>query len=108
MTFHVGLVCAAGVSSTFLAHAVRSALAESGLNAVNLEPMAADRAAVADVDLMLIAHHLRGAASERATATSAPLVVLSTDDRAAVITEAVRVIAEHRPTAPSWKDTDHG
>ena len=94
MTFRVGLVCAAGVSSTFLAHAVRSALAESGLD-VELEPMAADRAAVADVELLLIAHHLRGAAAELAAATAAPLVVLSTDDRAAVVTEAVRVIAEH-------------
>lgn len=95
MTFRVGLVCAAGVSSTFLAHAVRCALAESGLDAVELEPMAADRAAVADVELLLIAHHLRGAAAELAAATAAPHVVLSTDDRATVITEAFRVIAEH-------------
>ena len=95
MTFTVGLVCAAGVSSTFLAHGLRAALSDAGLDSVELEPMAADRAAVADAGLLLVAHHLRGAADELAAATSAPIVVLSTDDRTAVITEAVRSLVLH-------------
>lgn len=101
MTYRVGLVCAAGVSSTFLAHGLRAAIADADLRAVELEPMSADRAVVAEVELLLLAHHLRGAADELRTATAAPVVLLTTDDRAAVIDEATREIAQRvAHTAP--------
>lgn len=93
VTHRVGLVCAAGVSSTFLAHGLRVAIADAGLDAVKLEPLSADRAVTAEVDLLLLAHHLRGAADELRTAAAAPIVLLTTDDRAAVIDEAIGEIA---------------
>ena len=101
VTYRVGLVCAAGVSSTFLAHGLRAAIADADLRAVELEPMSADRAVAADVDLLLLAHHLRGAADELRTATAAPIVLLTTDDRAAVIDDAIGEIARRvADTAP--------
>lgn len=98
MTYRVGLVCAAGVSSTFLAHALRAAIVDAGLTAVELEPMSADRAVAADVELLLVAHHLRGACDELRTATATPIVLLTTDDRGAVITEATREILQRVDT----------
>jgi cellobiose PTS system EIIB component len=100
MTYRVGIVCAAGVSSTFLAHGLRAAIADAGLATVELEPMAADRAVAAEVDLLLVAHHLRGAADELRAATAAPAVVLTTDDRATVIDEALGHITA-RATHPN-------
>ena len=94
MTITVGLVCAAGVSSTFLAQAIRRELKLTGVD-VRFEPLSADQfdQAVGELDLVLVAQHL-GAdfAAIAARAGSTPVVLLTSDTHGVAVTEAIAEI----------------
>lgn len=103
MTITVGLVCAAGVSSTFLAQAIRRELKLTGVD-VRFEPLSVDQfeQAVSELDLVLVAQHLGGQYGViAAQAGNTPVVLLSSDTHGVAVTEAIAEITAHTTTVVS-------
>ena len=103
MTITVGLVCAAGVSSTFLAQAIRRELKLTGVD-VRFEPLSVDQfeQAVSELDLVLVAQHLRGQyGAIAAQAGGTPVVLLISDTHGVAVAEAIAEITAHTTTVVS-------
>lgn len=102
MTITVGLVCAAGVSSTFLAQAIRRELTPTCVD-LHVEPLAADQVgqAAGELDLVLVAQHL-GAdlAAIAARAGSTPVVLLTSDTHGVAVAEAIAEITARTTATP--------
>lgn len=102
MTITVGLVCAAGVSSTFLAQAIRRELKLTGVD-VRFEPLSVDQfdVAVGQLDLVLVAQHLGDQFADVASrAGSTPVVLLSSDHHGVAVTEAIAEITARTTATP--------
>lgn len=93
MTRIAAIVCGAGVSSTFLARAVRELAAQHGLEWV-IEPLAEDQvgARIGELSIVLIGHHLAdrfAEVSESLARSGVPVVCLESDDHASAAQQAL-------------------
>lgn len=93
MTRTAAIVCGAGVSSTFLARAVRDLVAQHGLD-WQIEPLAEDqvRSRLDDLSIVLLGHHLADRFTE-VSASLAPhgvsIVSLDSDNHASAAAQAL-------------------
>ncbi len=93
------IVCGAGVSSTFLARAVRDLANDSGLD-WQVEPLAEDQLAnrADSVGLVLVGHHLAHRLDDLRLVVASrgvPVVVLESDDLAAAAHQSVALLHAH-------------
>jgi len=93
MTRTAAIVCGAGVSSTFLARAVRELAAQHGLE-WNIEPLAEDQvgARIGELSMVFVGHHLadRFAEVSKSLAPSGVAVIcLESDDHASAAHQAL-------------------
>jgi cellobiose PTS system EIIB component len=81
------VVCGAGASSTFIAHRIRRAASNRGIEVrANATSESQLDAALADADVLLVGAHLVdriGGLRERAAAASVPLAILTSEAAAA-------------------------
>ena len=96
MTRTAAIVCGAGVSSTFLARAVRERVSQSGLDWL-IEPLAADQvvARAAEFSVVLVGHHLADSFEEfsaRIADSGVPALVLDSDDHASAADQALDLL----------------
>lgn len=96
MTRTAAIVCGAGVSSTFLARAVRTLATERGLDWI-VEPLAEDQlpTRIDDLAIVLVGHHLadRFEALQSALALSGvPAALLPAGDPAATAEQGVALL----------------
>lgn len=96
MTRTAAIVCGAGVSSTFLARAVRTLATERGLDWI-VEPLAEDQlpTRIDDLAIVLIGHHLadRFEALQNALALSGvPAALLPAGDPVATAEQGVALL----------------
>lgn len=93
------IVCGAGVSSTFVARAVRALAIERGLD-WQIEPLAEDQLAqrADSLGLVLVGHHLADRVSDVQSAVAAsgvPVVVLDSVDLTAAAEQGVALMQVH-------------
>ena len=86
MTRTAAIICGAGVSSTFLARAVRELVAQHGLE-WNIEPLAEDQVStrIDELSIVLVGHHLASRFDEISASLTRSGVVairLESDDHA--------------------------
>lgn len=111
MTQTVAVVCGAGVSSTFLARALRESLTERSLDWI-VEPLAADQV-VAHLDrlsLVLVGHHMVGAFDELATVCrerGIPIAQLHASHHDHATQHALTIIAEADASAAAIVSKGH-
>lgn len=96
MTRTAAIVCGAGVSSTFLARAVRHQSAHDGLD-WHFEPLAEDQlgSRIAEFSVVFIGHHLAARYDEIAAALASsgvPTVLLDSDDHGGATAQAVTAL----------------
>lgn len=90
------IVCGAGVSSTFLARAIRVLVAERELD-WHVEPLAEDQLAarIDDLSIVLVGHHLADrfpALQTALAASSVPAALLEAADHAATAEQGVALL----------------
>lgn len=93
------IVCGAGVSSTFLARAVRDLANENGLE-WQVEPLAEDQVAnrADSLGLVLVGHHLAHRLDDLrlvVASNGVPVVVLDSDDLAAAAHQSLTLLQSH-------------
>lgn len=98
MTQTVAIVCGAGVSSTFLARAMREQLAERSIAWV-VEPLAVDQLSdrLDRLSLVLVAHHMAGSLTEVSAmcdASGVPVVLLHSAHHELAAQQAVTLITD--------------
>ena len=109
MTQHVAVVCGAGVSSTFLARALRRELSDAGLE-ISVEALAEDQLPLAIVDIVLVGAHLASRFDElraRVESSGARAFLLTASEPAAAAREALALLELDSSTAAP-KGHSHG
>lgn len=111
MSQTVAILCGAGVSSTFLARALRERLAERSLD-WTVEPLAADQLSewLDHLSLVLVGHHMTQSLAEVSAMCSEKGIRVATldsphHDFAAL--QAVTIIAETEPSASTNATKGH-
>jgi PTS system cellobiose-specific IIB component len=112
MTRTAAIVCGAGVSSTFLARAVRTLATERGLD-WHVEPLAEDQLPhrIDDLAIVLVGHHLadRFEALQSALALSGvPAALLPAGDPVATAEQGVALLHALDPARPVSEGHSHG
>ncbi|UYN83569.1 MAG: hypothetical protein KIT89_12960 [Microcella sp.] len=96
MTRTAAIVCGAGVSSTFLARAVRELVAQHRLD-WNIEPLAEDQVGsrAGELSMVLVGHHLAHRFDEVSTSlapSGITVICLESDDHASAARQALTAL----------------
>lgn len=109
MAHHIAVVCGAGVSSTFLARALRRELADAGIDAT-VEALAEDQLPPTGADVVVVGAHLASRFDElraRVESSGARAFLLTAPEPVAAAREAFALLGlDHSSAAP--KGHSHG